>query len=125
MSPPRIFSDADLVDAYIIASGVSNDDSCRWAAEEMMAMPYQDPERAWRIILEVIERDPPMWVLSVLGAGPMEDLLRAHGLDFIDRVEQEAVGNPSFFNNVLARVYPIACQPKLVADRIKALYGKT
>jgi|GEM_PF-4289683 len=123
MSTPRNFSDAELADAYIIASGVTNDDSGNWATAEMMAMPYQDPERAWRIILEVIERNPPMWVLSILGAGPMEDLLKAHGLDFIDRVEQEAMRNPPFFNNVLSCVYPIACQPKLVADRIKWLFG--
>ena len=124
MSSPNDFSDSELADAYIIANGMSGADSCFWAVEEMVSLPYADPERAWRVILAVTERAPPDWVLAILGAGPLEDLLRAHGLDFIDRVEQEAVRNQTFFANVLACVYPIACQPAPVGDRIKALYGK-
>lgn len=108
MSPPQDFSDAELANAYIVANGMTDDKSCSWANEEMMVMPHEDPERAWHIILAIIERDPPIWVLSILGAGPMEDLLRAHGVDFIDRIEQEAAQNVRFLRDVLACVYPIA-----------------
>ena len=114
---------SELVDAYLIANGVTGDDSCAWANEELMELVWDDPERAWPIILAILERDPPIWILPVLAAGPLEDLLRAHGPRFIDRVEQEALANERFRYGVLAHVYPIACHPQEVADRVRALRG--
>lgn len=120
MSPPD-HTEAELVEACIIANGVTGDDSFSWANDELMSLVWEDPERAWPIIMSIVERDLPIWQLAILAAGPLEDLLRAHGLRFIDRVEEKALQDESFREDVLARVYPHACRPEEVADRVRAL----
>ena len=122
MSPPD-HTDAELVEAYIIANGVTGDDSTSWANDEMMCLVWEDPERAWPIITAIAERDLPTWQLAILAAGPPEDLLQAHGLRFIDRVEQKALQSERFRKDVLARIYPEACRPDEVAARVRALCG--
>jgi hypothetical protein len=122
VSPPD-HTDSELVEAYIIAIGVTGDDSFSWANDELMCLVWEDPERAWPIIMSIAERDLPTWQLAILAAGPLEDLLQAHGLKFIDRVEQKALQSESFRKNVLARIYPDACRPDEVADRVRALRG--
>lgn len=118
---PRDYTEAELVDSYLIANGVTGDDSSSWANDELMDLVWEDPERAWPIICSVVERDPPKWLLAILAAGPLEDLLRAHGPRFIERVEQAALQSERFRCDVLARIYPIACHPEEVADRVRAL----
>lgn len=120
---PTDHTDAELVDAYIIANGMTGDDSFSWANDELRNLVWNDPEHAWPIIISIVERDPPIWALAILAAGPLEDLLRAHGLSFINRVEQEAHQNERFRKDVLAHVYPHACRPEEVADRVRALFG--
>lgn len=107
----------EFAEAYIRANDVTGDDSFFWANEDLMECVWEEPEYSWPIILEIISRDPPIWVLAILAAGPLEDLLRAHGPLFIDRVEHEAARNESF-RDVLSHVYPHACQPE-IADRIR------
>jgi hypothetical protein len=116
-------SECNLVEAYIRANDVTGDDSFSWANDELRGLVWQEPERAWPVILSIVERNPANWVLASLGAGPLEDLLQAHGPLFIDRVEQEARRNERFRRRVLARVYHIACRPTEVAERIRHLIG--
>jgi hypothetical protein len=54
------------------------------------------PERAWTLIVEIIERAPSDAALGFLAASPLEDLLSKDGPDFIERVEQRALGNAKF-----------------------------
>ena len=60
-----------------------------------------DPEAAWATIKEVVSRytEEELYsfqkteaqdVVGLTAAGPLEDLLSAHGSGFIDRVEEEA-----------------------------------
>jgi hypothetical protein len=54
------------------------------------------PEFAWQAIVAALH-DPRLDVhLGLMAAGPLEDLLSAHGPSFIDRVETEARSNPKF-----------------------------
>lgn len=54
------------------------------------------PELAWQAIIAALH-DPRFGVhLGLLAAGPLEDLLSAHGQSFIDRVETQARSNPEF-----------------------------
>lgn len=122
MTPPD-HTEAELVEAYIIANGVTGDDSFSWANDELMSLVWQEPERAWPIIMSIAERDLPKWQLAVLAAGPLEELLREHGLSFIDRVEQIALQNERFRRDVLAGVYPHACRPEDVAERVRVICG--
>jgi hypothetical protein len=57
---------------------------------------YYKPEIAWEAILEILVRNPSDEDLSLLAAGPLEDLIASHGAQFIDRVEQQALVNPKF-----------------------------
>jgi hypothetical protein len=109
-----------LAQAYIKANDVYGDASNFWAVEEMMDLPRTHPERAWQTILSVVEQGAPMWVLAVLGAGPLEDLLNSHGVDFIDRVEREAARNRRFYD-ALSCVYAHACRPESISNRVKAI----
>ena len=118
---PRDYTEAELVEAYIIENGVTGDDSSSWANDELMALVWEDPERAWPIICSIVERNPPKWLLAILAAGPLEDLLKAHGPRFIERVEQVAIQSERFRCDVRARVYPLACHPEEVADRVGVL----
>lgn len=61
-----------------------------WAHEELHDRCESDPEFAWSILLELIETGLAPDVLDVMAAGPLEDLLRAHGTLLIERVETQA-----------------------------------
>src|SRR6266498_151251 len=82
------------------------------APEEVVArgwvlndLAYDQPELAWAVIKDVIGRyaesdlsteseSEAQRILGMTAAGPIEDLLSYHGLDFIDRVEAEAKRDP-------------------------------
>jgi hypothetical protein len=62
-------------------------------------LPRKKPEVCWKVILEVLDRidaEPSNRLFQVLAAGPLENLLAAHGDAFIDRVESEAASNSRF-----------------------------
>lgn len=55
-----------------------------------------EPEIAWSAILKILEQSLTDEQFALLAAGPLEDLLAMHGLQFIERVEHEAEKNPRF-----------------------------
>jgi hypothetical protein len=65
---------------------------------------HDSPEVAWPAILEILKRGVTDEQLSLLAAGPLEDLLASHGAQFIERVEQESGRSPSF-NRLLGGVW--------------------
>lgn len=64
----------------------------------------EEPEVAWRALLEIVKRDLTDDEKALLAAGPLEGLIAWHGEDFIDRVEDEAKRNPKF-NHLLGGVW--------------------
>jgi hypothetical protein len=77
-----------------------------WFGDEhtMYDAVHDSPEVAWPAILEILKRGVTDEHLSLLAAGPLEDLLASHGAQFIERVEQEAACSPSF-NRLLGGVW--------------------
>jgi len=72
---------------------------------ELMLDAVDDvPESVWSAILKILEHDLTEEQIALLAAGPMEDLLAAHGIQFIERVEREAEQNPRF-NHLLGGVW--------------------
>jgi hypothetical protein len=67
-----------------------------WAHGELADLVEEHPEEAWPLILEILRREQDKEVLSVLAAGPLEELLSHHGPAFIERVESEASANARF-----------------------------
>ncbi|MBA3485713.1 MAG: hypothetical protein H0T88_00730 [Lysobacter sp.] len=87
------------VEDYIRAQelgGVDADHPLWWAIARFFDLGETDPEACWQAILEIVQRQPSEQILGVLSAGPLEDLIEEHGLQFIDRIEDEARKSPVF-----------------------------
>lgn len=69
-----------------------------WASSKVIDLALEQPEELWDFILEVLKRDPPDDVIEVLAAGPLEDYIAKLGERVIERVEQQAAGDPKFRN---------------------------
>ena len=78
-------TDEEIVEGYF--ANFAGDKSAFWAFEEACNLLTSDPERLWRITLQLISRAPDELTLSYVAAGPLEDLLARQGLRFIARVE--------------------------------------
>ena len=66
-----------------------------WAWEELTWTVIDDPERAWPVILQLVEQAVDA-DLEFIGAGPIEHLVEYHGTAFIDRIESTAASNERF-----------------------------
>lgn len=64
-----------------------------WAHGHLEDLTRDEPEKAWTIILSLIARVPTEEDLGAIAAGPLEYLLRLHGLEFIERVEIKAAAD--------------------------------
>lgn len=64
--------------------------------QEFLWVVEANPELAWKAILSALHDPRGKSHVGVLAAGPLEDLLRLHGLEFIGRVEAEAKADPTF-----------------------------
>ena len=69
-----------------------------WAVQQLMlgSSGSADPEDAWREIRHILAQSPSDEILSVLAAGPLEDLIQYAGDDFIGRIEVAARQDPTF-----------------------------
>jgi hypothetical protein len=90
-----------------------------WAFMRLSELIRDDPEAAWSVIGKMLERDTSDVILSNVGAGPLEDLLVAHGARFIDRIEKRAEGDTTF-KKVLGTVWKNAMSED-VWRRVKAV----
>ena len=61
-----------------------------WAWEGLQELVKDDPEKAWQAIEMLACHPNADDVLDSIAAGPLEDLLAAHGARFVARVEQQA-----------------------------------
>ena len=64
-----------------------------WAFERISDLVSDDPETAWPILLQMINRTDDPMRLGSLAAGPLEDLLYDHGPLLFDRIAEEARSN--------------------------------
>jgi hypothetical protein len=57
---------------------------------QLFRLPKDEPEACWRFIQIACELPLSEDQLGLLGAGVLEDLMDAHGSDFLDRVQAAA-----------------------------------
>ena len=92
-----------------------------WAWEVARTLIYDDPEEAWRVILELVDKAPDEEVLGSVAAGELEEFILAHAAQFIGRIEEE--GRTSVrFREALRFVYVRQLPTQLFA-RIEAAAG--
>jgi len=64
-----------------------------WAYEAMEHLCRNEPHECWITLLELLDAADTDDLLGDIAAGPLEDFLRLHGLQFVSKVEQEATAN--------------------------------
>jgi len=74
-----------------------------WAVDAVFLLPQEDPERAWSLILALVEQ-AGFEALGHIGAGPLEHLIEAHAPSFVDRIALQA-GTDSKFKEALASIW--------------------
>jgi hypothetical protein len=100
----------------------TNDKALFEAWEVLNDLVFEQPQQAWKVILEILEETNSDEVIGNLAAGPFEDILSEHGDTFIDEVEIKTRQNPKFTKLVLG-VYQ-GGMSKSVWSRIQVLQGK-
>ena len=98
-----------VVDAWIAGheaeNGTPEYERNWWAISQVMDWALDgEADRLWVFILSTYNRNISERVVSVLAAGPLEDLLAKHGSTYIDRVEQLAKDDEKF-NSLLGGVW--------------------
>lgn len=76
-----------------------------WAVDAVMDLEFEDPGRVLEIAFLIARRSDDPWVLSNLGAGPLESLL-AEDPTFLDACEAEARISPNL-RLALRSVWPM------------------
>ncbi len=61
-----------------------------------LTQPFANGEAVWEAVLRLMQRELSEQQITLLAAGPVEDLLAHHGARFIDRIEAEAQRSPAF-----------------------------
>jgi len=108
--------DLVLISGYL-TNHSTGDKSYFWAYEEIAGM--EDPERLWRLMLEMIRITTDAGTLAYIAAGPLEELLKHYGNQFIERVENLARTDPHF-REALTSVYDSGFTPEVSARVRKA-----
>ena len=100
----------------------SNDKSLFEAWQVLHDLVFNQPQKAWKVILDILEETNSDEIIGNLAAGPFEDILSEHGDIFIDEVEIKARQNPKFTKLVLG-VYQ-GGMSESVWSRIQVLQGR-
>jgi hypothetical protein len=99
----------------------TQDEALAWAWEAVNADGFADPERKLDQLLALLAAAPDDWQIGLLAAGPLEDLVRFHGVPVMDRIEAEARGNAPL-RTALAGIW---LEPGPLADRVAKIVAAT
>lgn len=105
----------------LVNTGEINDGTF-WVYEKLDELCWKSPDMAWTLILEILKTDQSHAVVANLAAGPVEDLLAQHGLEFIDKVEAQAKNDP-LFKHLLGGVWQND-MPDEIWNRVEAAAGE-
>jgi hypothetical protein len=108
----------DLAEKWI-AYHSTNDEALFWAFEELCSLCEGNPEQAWQVVQQISNLSTDPKILGNLVAGPLEDILHYHGLDFIERFEIYTRQHPEFVT--VAKGVWVKEAAKEVRDRVRVL----
>ncbi len=98
-------------------------ESTFWAWEVLAELVGEDPEQAWETILAIVSGSESDDERGYCGAGPLEDLIRAHPERFIRRTEDLAARDPLFQQALAAAWITLEDVPEPLARRYLAASG--
>jgi hypothetical protein len=82
----------EIAEAYLrYFAAKRNEDA--WAFKQVDEMVGRDPDGGWSITLLLVNQASSNEELAYVAAGPLENLLKKHGLAVMDRIEEEACRN--------------------------------
>ena len=88
------------VNAYIEVHDSENSSNenhaCYWAIEKFADMEMDHPDLNWAAMLQIISLSTSATVIYHLAAGPLEELVELHGVEYIDQIEKAAQTNLNF-----------------------------
>jgi hypothetical protein len=93
-----------------------------WVEERFDDLVRADPDAAWTGVLGVLAATDDDFTLSILAAGPLEDLIRLHGRPLIARIEDCARTDPKF-RELLRGVWPNDMDPTVWQRVVQACEG--
>lgn len=99
-------------------------ESRSWADDRMRDLVRLQPEEAWPVIRAIVTAADDERTLCDVGAGILENLVRDHGAQFIDRIESAARGDAKFrvaLSCVWASESPVGSR---IATVLEALDGR-
>jgi hypothetical protein len=64
-------------------------------------MASNDPFACWSIVLKILDVTDDEWIVTNLGAGPLENLLALHPDETIERLKSEIPNNPKLKNALM------------------------
>jgi hypothetical protein len=82
-----------------------------------------DPESAWSILLELMDRARARHQLGMIAAGPLENFISAHWATWLDRVENRAASDPRL-RYCLSQIY-VSSLPELYQARVRRLADRS
>ncbi len=85
--------DADELGSAYLQYFESKRKEDRWAWSEVDELVRRDADRGWEITRTLVNKSTSDDALAFVAAGPLEDLLKKHGLAVIDRIENECKEN--------------------------------
>ncbi len=91
----------------------------QWLSDSILHARTNDaPERAWPVILELVQRAPDDEALIFIGADALEDFVRQWGALFESRIVDQAARDEQF-RKALASVWENSETPPALAEAIR------
>ncbi|SRR6266545_4636902 len=83
----------ELADAFLRYHSQKRDED-KWAFGDLDEMVRDEPQKALEVTLLLLKKaGDDDAVLAYVAAGPLENLLKLHGGDVLDRIERESKNN--------------------------------
>jgi len=88
--------DDDLIDQYVgLEMAREHDAPESWPVEAMRTIVSMEPDRAWRILKEIIRKAPDE-LLPRIAVRELEEFVKLHGSEFVSEIEAQAKTDPGF-----------------------------
>ena len=111
-----------VVEHSVQLESISGSPSLGPGYKGLSSLVESKPDEAFEVILEILLTPQSASVVSILAAGPLENLIENWGPTLIERIETEAGRNPAF-RNLLGGVWNSGTSD--VWQRIEAVRGET